>query len=114
MDDEVLEKAIKMMKERQVLQGNIWKENSIKKALKRRNETGLSRLVPIFHSVVLAKFAQCFGRLTTFLNARFLVVFTSFQFAFYTVDLQFFLQLADRVLQVTFDFYFNHEKSHRF
>ena len=70
------------------------------------------RLIVFFHAVELAKFTQSFSAFPTFTYTWFLVVLTSFEFAFDTINLQFLLQLADRVLKVAFDFDFNHLKSH--
>lgn len=71
-------------------------------------KTGASVSTAIFHPVELAKFTQGFRSFTAFLHAGFLVVFAPFQLTFDTIDLQFFLQLPDRVFKVTSDIYFDH------
>ena len=62
------------------------------------------------HSVELAKFPQSFSAFSAFFNTRFFIVFAPFEFTFDSVNLQFLFQLADRVLNIASDFYFDHNK----
>jgi hypothetical protein len=67
-------------------------------------------LHPAFHAVELAKFTQSFSTFPAFLYTGLLIILTPFEFTLDPVNLQFFLQLPDRVLNVASDFYFDHNK----
>ena len=63
---------------------------------------------PASHPVEFTKFAQGLSGFAAFFYAGFFVIFTPFQLSFNTVDLQFLLQLPDRVFKVTSDIDFDH------
>jgi hypothetical protein len=116
LDSKILQKGIKAVGQGGRFQGRgtDLAEGNKKKPCSLKGSAGLNKLIPVFHSVVLAKFTQGFSRLATLLNTWFLVIFAPFELALDTVNLQFFLQLADCILKVSLYFYFNHEKSHPF
>jgi hypothetical protein len=64
---------------------------------------------PASYPVEFAKFTQGLSGFAAFFDTGFFVVFTPFQLSFNTVDLQFFLQLPDRVFKVTSDIDFDHD-----
>ena len=59
-------------------------------------------------TVELAKLPAGFRLLAAFLDARLLIVFTTLQFSFNSVDLQFFLQLANGIFEISPNFNINH------
>ena len=63
---------------------------------------------PASYPIEFAKFAQGLSCFAAFFDTGFFIVFTPFQLSFNTVDLQFFLQLPDRVFKVTSDIDFDH------
>jgi len=60
------------------------------------------------HPVELTELTQSFSSFTPFFYAGFLVILTSFQLTFDTVNLQLFLELANGILKVASDFNFYH------
>ena len=64
---------------------------------------------PASHPVEFAKFAQGLRCFAAFFDTGFFIVLTPFQLSFNTVDLQFLLQLPDRVFKVTSDIDFDHD-----
>jgi hypothetical protein len=66
----------------------------------------------VFQAVKLAKFTEGFGTLAAFFHTGFFIVLPPFEFTLDSVDLQFLLELADRIFKVALHFYFDHLQSH--
>ncbi len=104
LDGEMLQKALQQVGRVGLLGQGVEKRKKKNPGMYR----GFFYSTAIFHPIELAKFTQGFRSFATFLDAGFFVILTPFQLAFDTVDLQFFLQLPDRVFKVTSDIYFDH------
>jgi hypothetical protein len=105
LDGQMLQEKLQVLVVIDVLQRRMWLGGKQKP---RRRAVGACSSDPASHPVELAKFTQGFGCFAAFFDAGFFVILTPFQLSFDTVDLQFFLQLPDRVFKVTSDIYFDH------
>ncbi len=107
LNNQVLQKKLKMLGVVVDLQGRVM----VRGKNKRPDGTAVRAYgsEPSSHPVELAKFTQGLSSFATFFYAGFFVVFTPLQLSFNTIDLQFFLQLPDRVFKVTSDIYFDHD-----
>jgi hypothetical protein len=60
------------------------------------------------HAVEFAEFSPRFSLFATLFDTGFFVILAALQLSFYTVYLQFFLQLTDGVLKISANFNFYH------
>jgi hypothetical protein len=105
---EMLKKKIKDGREIRHEEKGVGSKKSCRSVRDRQN-SGYNLELATSHPVELTELPQSFSRFTPFFYARFLVILTSFQLTFDTVNLQLFLELANGILKVASDFNFYHD-----